>query len=101
CHVPRMPQSGLLPERLDEIPGLEVAVRYHSIADGGAVGGDFYDCFAISPDRWLVLGGDVAGKGSGAAVLAGLARHTLRAIAMREQDPAAMLRFLNEALRRQ
>ena len=101
AYVARMLQAGLLPDRLDDIPGLEVAVRYHSIADGGAVGGDFYDCFAISPGRWLVVVGDVAGKGSAAAVLTGLARHTLRAIAMREQDPAAMLRFLNEALRRQ
>jgi PAS domain S-box-containing protein len=101
AYVARMLQAGLLPDRLDEIPGLEVAVRYHSIADGGAVGGDFYDCFAISPDRWLVVVGDVAGKGTAAAVLTGLARHTLRAIALREEKPEAMLRFLNEALRRQ
>ena len=82
-------------------PGLEVAVRYHSIADGGAVGGDFYDCFDISPGRWLVAVGDVAGKGTAAAVLTGLARHTLRAIALRDERPEDMLRFLNEALRRQ
>ena len=94
-------QAGLLPERLTEIPGLEVAIRYHSIADGGSVGGDFYDCFDISPDRWLVVVGDVAGKGTAAAVLTGLARHTLRAIALRDERPEEMLRFLNEALRRQ
>jgi PAS domain S-box-containing protein len=101
AYVARMLQAGLLPERLDEIPGLEVAVRYHSIADGGSVGGDFYDCFSISAGRWLVVVGDVAGKGAAAAVLTGLARHTLRAIALREERPEAMLRFLNEALRRQ
>jgi PAS domain S-box-containing protein len=101
AYVARMLQAGLLPDRLDDIPGLEVAVRYHSIADGGTVGGDFYDCFAMSPDRWLVVVGDVAGKGTAAAVLTGLARHTLRAIALREENPAAMLRFLNEALLRQ
>jgi serine phosphatase RsbU (regulator of sigma subunit) len=65
------------------------------------VGGDFYDCFDISPGRWLVAVGDVAGKGTAAAVLTGLARHTLRAIALREEKPEEMLRFLNEALRRQ
>jgi PAS domain S-box-containing protein len=101
AYVARTLQAGLLPERLTEIPGLEVAVRYHSIADGGAVGGDFYDCFDISPGRWLVAVGDVAGKGTAAAVLTGLARHTLRAIALREERPEEMLRFLNEALRRQ
>ena len=35
AYVARTLQAGLLPERLTEIPGLEVAVRYHSIADGG------------------------------------------------------------------
>jgi PAS domain S-box-containing protein len=101
AYVARTLQAGLLPERLTEIPGLEVAVRYHSIADGGAVGGDFYDCFDMSADRWLVVVGDVAGKGTAAAVLTGLSRHTLRAIALREERPEEMLRFLNEALRRQ
>jgi serine phosphatase RsbU (regulator of sigma subunit) len=101
AYVARTLQAGLLPDRLSDIPGLEVAVRYHSIADGGTVGGDFYDCFDIRPDRWLVLVGDVAGKGTAAAVLTGLARHTLRAIALRDERPEDVLRFLNEALRRQ
>jgi PAS domain S-box-containing protein len=101
AYVARTLQEGLLPDRLAEIPGLEIAVRYHSIADGGTVGGDFYDCFAMSPDRWLVAVGDVAGKGTAAAVLTGLARHTLRAIALRDERPQDMLRFLNEALRSQ
>ena len=101
AYVANTLQTGLLPDRLADIPGLELAVRYHSIADGGAVGGDFYDCFDISPGRWLVAVGDVAGKGTAAAVLTGLARHTLRAIALREEKPEEMLRFLNEALRRQ
>ena len=101
AYVARTLQEGLLPERLADIPGLEVAVRYHSIADGGTVGGDFYDCFDILPDRWLVIVGDVAGKGTAAAVLTGLARHTLRAIALRDEPPEDMLRFLNEALLRQ
>jgi PAS domain S-box-containing protein len=101
AYVARTLQEGLLPDRLADIPGLEVAVRYHSIADGGAVGGDFYDCFAMSPGRWLVAVGDVAGKGTAAAVLTGLARHTLRAIALRDERPEDMLRFLNEAMRSQ
>jgi PAS domain S-box-containing protein len=100
-YVAHTLQQGLLPEHLAEVPGLEVAIRYHSIADGGAVGGDFYDCFDISDERWLVVVGDVAGKGTAAAVLTGLARHTLRAIALRDEQPTEMLRFLNEALRRQ
>ena len=101
AYVASTLQAGLLPETLAEVPGLEVAVRYHSISDGGDVGGDFYDLFDIADDRWLVVVGDVCGKGTAAAVLTGLARHTLRAIAMREREPVAMLAFLNDALRRQ
>jgi PAS domain S-box-containing protein len=100
AYVARTLQAGLLPERLAEAPGLEVAVRYHSIADGGEVGGDFYDFFDVD-GGWVAAVGDVAGKGSAAAVLTGLARHTLRAIATRRETPAAMLGFVNEALRRQ
>ncbi len=101
-YVARTLQEGLLPERIASVPGLEVAVRYHSIADGGEVGGDFYDCFDIPGGRWLVAVGDVAGKGTAAAVLTGLARHTLRAIApARRAARRTCSRFLNEALRRQ
>jgi sigma-B regulation protein RsbU (phosphoserine phosphatase) len=65
------------------------------------VGGDFYDLFEVGPDRWLLAIGDVCGKGTAAAVLTGLARHTIRAIAMREAAPQDVLGFLNEAMRRQ
>jgi PAS domain S-box-containing protein len=101
AYVARTLQAGLLPDTVVAPPGLEVAVRYHSIADGGEVGGDFYDFFETAPDGWLAAVGDVAGKGSAAAVLTGLSRHTLRAIAATEARPVAMLAFLNEALRRQ
>jgi PAS domain S-box-containing protein len=101
AYVARTLQAGLLPDRLATAPGLEIAVRYHSIADGGEVGGDFYDFFDVPGDDWIVFVGDVAGKGSAAAVLTGLARHTLRAVGIRGEPPAAMLEFLNEALRRQ
>jgi PAS domain S-box-containing protein len=101
AYVARTLQEGLLPAHLSAVPGLDVAVRYHSISDGGHVGGDFYDLFDVAYNRWLVAVGDVCGKGTAAAVVTGLARHTLRAIAMRERHPSAMLAFLNEALRRQ
>ncbi len=92
-------QEGLLPERLAEAPGVEAAVVYESIAGGGEVGGDFYDFFAAADGRWTVVVGDVCGKGTEAAVITGLARHTLRAIARITNSPAALLAFLNAALR--
>jgi sigma-B regulation protein RsbU (phosphoserine phosphatase) len=44
--------------------------------------------------------GDVCGKGPEAAALTGLARHTLRAAAMQENQPSAILTVLNEAILR-
>lgn len=92
-------QEGLLPERLADPPGIEASVVYESITGGGEVGGDFYDFFAAGEARWTAVVGDVCGKGTEAAVITGLARHTLRAIARTTDSPAAGLAFLNAALR--
>ena len=100
AYVARKLQEGLLPDRLAAVPGLEVAVRYRSISGGGEVGGDFYDLFEAGDDRWAVAVGDVCGKGTEAAVVTGLARHTVRAVAHLKERPGDVLAFLNDALRR-
>jgi serine phosphatase RsbU (regulator of sigma subunit) len=100
AYVARTLQEGLLPDRLDEVPGAEAAVRYSSITGRGEVGGDFYDLFAAAPGRHVLAVGDVCGKGTEAAVVTGLARHTIRALAVVRERPADILSFLNEALRR-
>src|SRR3712207_8067122 len=45
-----------------------------------------------------VVIGDACGKGPEAAALTGLARHSLRAAAVRETSPANVLRLLNETI---
>jgi len=45
--------------------------------------------------------GDVCGKGPKAAALMGAARHTIRAAALREHRPSAVLTMLNTALQQQ
>jgi serine phosphatase RsbU (regulator of sigma subunit) len=45
--------------------------------------------------------GDVCGKGPKAAALMGTARHTIRAAALREHTPSAVLTLLNAALQQQ
>jgi serine phosphatase RsbU (regulator of sigma subunit) len=42
--------------------------------------------------------GDVCGKGAEAAAVTALARYTIRAAAARRRSPAAILRWLNEAM---
>jgi PAS domain S-box-containing protein len=91
-------QRSLLPDRLPEAPGLELAASYQAAGEGWDVGGDFYDAFAIEDSRWLVVIGDACGKGPEAAALTALARYTLRAEAARDPSPAALLQRLNEAI---
>ena len=58
-------------------------------------------CSPYGADRWLLVIGDVCGKGPRAAGVTALARHTLRAAAMLGQTPTEMLGTLHRALRRQ
>jgi len=91
-------QASLLPPLLPTVPGFEVAAEYVAGGDGVEVGGDFYDVFETGPGRWTVMIGDVCGKGAPAATLTGVARHTARAAAIRDDRPVAVLESVNTAL---
>lgn len=90
-------QASLLPSVPPGIPGLEVGTRYLA-AEGTVVGGDFFDVFALAPDCWAVVVGDVCGQGVEAATVTGLARHTVRSSALDHGSPATVLLHLNEVL---
>lgn len=90
-------QQTLLPPALVSVPGLEVAAHYH-IASVDKVGGDFYDLFPLAEGTWGLFLGDVCGKGASAAAVTSLARYTLRAAAVYDPDPAAVLSNLNTVL---
>ena len=99
-HVAETLQRSLLPEELPDVPGWELAPLYRP--SGGEqqidVGGDFYDVFC-SAGVWLVVIGDVTGKGLDAAALTSLLRHSFRFASRHDPRPAAILRQLDEALR--
>jgi sigma-B regulation protein RsbU (phosphoserine phosphatase) len=84
--VTRTLRESLLPARLPEIPGAQVA-GYFEPASPVEVGGDFYDCFAIEPDRWLMVIADVTGKGPPAAAVASMVRYAIRTAASAGQNP--------------
>ncbi|MFE7795054.1 PP2C family protein-serine/threonine phosphatase [Streptomyces sp. NPDC057460] len=90
-------QKTLLPPALANVPGLNVAAHYH-IASADEVGGDFYDLFPLAAGTWGLFLGDVCGKGAAAAAVTSLARYTLRAAAVYDPDPAAVLGNLNTVL---
>jgi phosphoserine phosphatase RsbU/P len=90
-------QHSLLPPALPTVPGLHAAAHYR-IASADEVGGDFYDLFPLSSDRWGLFLGDVCGKGAQAATMTSLIRYTLRAAAVYDPDPRTVLSTLNAAL---
>jgi PAS domain S-box-containing protein len=100
-QVARTLQRSLLPPDLPDVPGLELAAVYHPAGGGGDVGGDFYDAFETGEGDLFLAIGDVCGKGAHAAAMTGIARHTVRAAAVRERSPRVILRTLNQALLRQ
>jgi GAF domain-containing protein len=101
AHVAQTLQASLLPPQLPPVPGMRVAARYRPAAEGVEVGGDFYDVFPAGPDRWVMVVGDVCGKGAEAAAVTALARYTLRADAGRALSPREALTRLNAAMIRQ
>ena len=101
AHVAQTLQASLLPAALPRIPGASLAAEYVAAGEGMDVGGDFYDVFAVDDGAWVLLIGDVLGKGAEAAAVTALARYTLRALASRSPSPAATLATLNGELLRQ
>jgi sigma-B regulation protein RsbU (phosphoserine phosphatase) len=96
--VARRLQETLMPPGSPRIEGLDVATAYRPAGSGDEIGGDFYDVFAVSDQDWVVAIGDVSGKGIDAAAIATLARHTVRAVAVSEASPAAILGHLNRVI---
>jgi serine phosphatase RsbU (regulator of sigma subunit)/ketosteroid isomerase-like protein len=90
-------QRGLLPPPLPNIPGWSIAATYRPAGAENEIGGDFYDAFRIA-GGWMVVIGDVTGRGAQAASVTALARYTLRTAASLTGDPVIALETLNRAL---
>jgi PAS domain S-box-containing protein len=93
-------QRSLLPPHLPDIPGVDLGAAYRSGSESSAVGGDFYDVFALGGGRWGIAIGDVRGKGPDAASITALVRYAIRTAAVRETSSSAVLAVVNEALLR-
>jgi sigma-B regulation protein RsbU (phosphoserine phosphatase) len=90
-------QRSLLPPLLSPPEGLDASAHYHP-ASADDVGGDFYDLFPLTHDKWAFFIGDVSGKGAGAAAVTSLTRYTLRAAAVFDADPDPVLQNLHAVL---
>ncbi|GAA4073100.1 SpoIIE family protein phosphatase [Actinomadura miaoliensis] len=88
-------QRSLLPSDLPRLPGMQLAARYDPATRHVQVGGDWYDVFRLPDDRLAVAVGDVMGKGVLAAAGMGRVRNALRALALNDPRPAAVLAGLD------
>jgi sigma-B regulation protein RsbU (phosphoserine phosphatase) len=77
---------------------LEATALYHA-ASSDDVSGDFYDLFPLAHDKWGFFLGDVAGKGAQAAAVTSLTRYALRAAAVYDDDPIAVLHNVDSVLK--
>jgi serine phosphatase RsbU (regulator of sigma subunit) len=84
-------QRSLLPDRLPSVPGLVLTARYRPVTRNMEIGGDWYDAFRLADRRLAVAVGDVMGKGLTAAAGMGRVRNALRALALTDPRPAAVL----------
>jgi len=85
----------LVPERLPDVPGFRLAARSRPVNSETRVGGDWYDVIPLpSGDVGLVVG-DVVGHDLEAATAMGQLRAALRACAVDEPSPGAVLSRVN------
>ncbi|MFC7549216.1 SpoIIE family protein phosphatase [Plantactinospora sp. GCM10030261] len=91
-------QQSLLPPVLPVVDGIGFAAEYVPTGDVADVGGDFYDVVPLPDGRWLVVIGDVSGKGVQAAAVTGLVRDVIRVLVGDGRPLPEALARLNETL---
>jgi PAS domain S-box-containing protein len=88
-------QRSLLPDRLPTVPGIVLEASYLPVTRNMEIGGDWYDAFRLPDGKLAVAMGDVMGKGLTAAAGMGRVRNALRALALTDPRPAAVLAGLD------
>lgn len=88
----RRMQGALLPRTPGPEFGLEIAAR---VVSSRELSGDLYDFLRYGPQDLGIALGDVAGKGSAAALYGAVAVGTLRSLGSQKPRPASMLRAIN------
>ena len=86
-------QKKLLPEQAPSFQGFDIGILLQSSL---SVSGDFYDFIPLSETRIGIVLGDVKGNGIPAALLMVMIRTALRLLCREEEDPASILKRIND-----
>lgn len=88
-------QRGLLPPLPANDEGLRWGAR---LVQAGRIGGDLYDFVRAGPGSWMVLVGDVSGKGVPAALVLSSIRTMFRMMTPRITDPGELVARISDRL---
>ena len=88
-------QRGLLPSPPPDGDGLRWAAR---LVQAGQIGGDLYDFVRCTNGSWLVLVGDVSGKGVPAALVLTSIRTMFRMMTSETSDPGELVERISKRL---
>ncbi len=91
-------QQALLPQRLPDIPGMQIEARYLPGARGVDIGGDWYDVVPVADGRFIFKVGDVSGRGVKAAAVMASLHFAGRAYALEGHPPQVILDQLARTL---
>jgi serine phosphatase RsbU (regulator of sigma subunit) len=91
-------QQSLLPPALPAVDGIGFGAEYVPTLGDAEVGGDFYDLVPMPAGRWLVVIGDVSGKGVQAASVTGLVRDVIRVLVRDGRPLPDIMARINETL---
>jgi len=88
-------QELFLTQKFPPIKGLEIGAKYDPSAQ---VGGDFYDFYKLSSQKFCFCVADVSGKGVPASLLMALCQTHLKHLVNKTRPPSEVLSLLNEEL---
>ncbi|MDR6240129.1 GAF domain-containing SpoIIE family protein phosphatase [Aureibacter tunicatorum] len=89
--------DSLLPTKLVDNDKLTIKAYSKAAAD---VGGDYYDTFQISDNKWALIIGDVSGKGTSAAFHMAEMKGVFQSLAQLDMCPKDFMNNANKALSR-
>jgi PAS domain S-box-containing protein len=98
-HIASELQAASLPASLPASPDLLLDAEYRPATEEAAIGGDWYDAFALPDGRIVVTVGDVVGHGLQAAIWMSKLRQSMQSAAMLSDDPGVLLTVANRTLR--
>lgn len=88
----QLTQRAILPVRVPQIEGWEIAAHYQPVIQ---VGGDMYDWLRLPDGRWLFWVADATGHGASAALLTALTKLVFRHAASEASQAGEIMRAVN------